>query len=132
MYALYFYLQSYTFIFQGLTLRSHLRVPLQGPTVGSHLRVLAQGFALGSHLTVLGPGFHFSGMLFSQACSRATVSMKQEKYCFESSGKISWRSKRNKSICFWVFCKKSQKLFHNLQEPLLESFCCKVAAWNSL
>ena len=35
--------------------------------------------------------------------------------CFESIGKISQSSKRNKSICLWIFWKKSQFFVQNLQ-----------------
>ena len=52
--------------------------------------------------------------------------MKQEKYCFKSSGKISERSKRNKSICFRVFCKKSQKFFKIYRNPCQSPFPANI------
>ena len=101
---------------QGPTLPSHLEVPPWGPNPGP---------LKGSHQRVLSPGSQFSGMPFSQGCTRATVSMKQEKYCFESIDKISYRSKRNKNICFWVFCKKSQKIFKICRNPCQSPFVVK-------
>ena len=104
----------------------HLRVPLYSPTLGSYHRVLAQGPTLGSHQKVLSPTFPVyrfrrveEGQL-SQWNRRNTVLRAVVKYHKDLKG----------TKVFAFGC--SVRNLKNLQKPLLESFCCKVAAWNSL
>ena len=51
----------------------------------------------------------------------------------EGNGNISQSSKKNKSICLWIFWKKSQIFFKIYrEESVLGSFYCKVASCNVL
>ena len=104
----------------------HLRVPPYSPTWGSYHRVLAQGPTLGSHQKVLSPTFpayrfrRVEEEQLSQWNRRNTVLRAVVKYHKDLKG----------TKVFAFGC--SVRNLKNLQKPLLESFCCKVAAWNSL
>ena len=101
--------------------------------------------------------FNFFGQAISQNSSKPLIvkgfyMFKMSKcYCFcrAAQGLLSQCNRRNNALSavvkshkglkgtkvfvFWVFCKKSQTFLKIYRKgPLLGSFYCKAAAWNSL